>query len=400
MVTIKLKYNSSTEFQDFLKELRKHYSSVHRFAYNRLQEGKTKKEIYHLVPQLNNINLMKPRMITDAIDCASKNKQDSIIYGGKNLFIRRCKGLITKEQWKEKRLLPLYIQGEKSKNGNRYFEIDIFNKIVCFKYSKDLHFDLSLYMSKNQMKSLNGIDKFTVTLDEEFIRFSFNPVVNPVVVNEKRYVGIDLNPSSVGISILDDGNILDTYMFDFHAIKNENKLKFELFDICKRIDNLSKHYQCKFIFMEDLTIKSKDHEKGKRFNRDINAWKRNLIINNLEKRCWINGQRLFKINPCYSSVIGNLQYNYVDPVNASIEIARRGYNVIILKNKQFYPAFWLKELILHQWKETGINIPDKWNELFVLIKNLKLSYRVSLDSCSEFSVFRKKVRIYEVLKFS
>ena len=63
-------------------------------------------------------------------------------------------------------------------------------------------------------------------------------------------------------------------MFGFKEIKDNNKLKYELYEICKRIDNLSKHYQCKFIFIEDLTIKSKDHEKGRNFNKEINLWKR------------------------------------------------------------------------------------------------------------------------------
>ena len=100
----------------------------------------------------------------------------------------------------------------------------------------------------------------------------------------------------------------------------------------------------------------------------------------MSKRCSINGQKLFKINPAYSSFIGNLQWNFEDPVNASLEIARRGYEVIIKKTKQFYPILTLKEGLISQWKDK-INLDNiiDWKELFILIKNAGLRYRVSTN---------------------
>jgi hypothetical protein len=93
-------------------------------------------------------------------------------------------------------------------------------------------------------------------------------------------------------------------------------------------------------------------------------------------------------------------YDSVDPVNSSMEIARRGYEIIINKSKKFYPVVWLKESLKHQWKETVNDIPDSWKELFDLIKNLKLSYRVSLKDINDFNVFSKKVRMYDIYQFS
>ena len=103
-----------------------------------------------------------------------------------------------------------------------------------------------------------------------------------------------------------------------------------------------------------------------------------IFINNLEKRSSINGQKLFKVNPAYSSFIGNLQWNFDDPINASLEIGRRGYECIIKKTKQFYPELKLKEVLINQWKDK-INIDNfkTWKDLFNFIKNLELRYRVS-----------------------
>lgn len=81
--------------------------------------------------------------------------------------------------------------------------------------------------------------------------------------------------------------------------------------------------------------------------------------------------------PYYSSYIGNIQYDYFDPINSSIEIGRRGYETMILKNKQFYPPYLLKDGLIYQWKEHIKSITG-WKELFSIIKNLKLRYRVSL----------------------
>ena len=44
---------------------------------------------------------------------------------------------------------------------------------------------------------------------------------------------------------------------------------------------------------------------------------------------------------------------------------------------------------------------DNWKELFGLVKNMKLSYRVSLkDVKLSFDVFRQKVRMYDIYQFS
>jgi len=133
---------------------------------------------------------------------------------------------------------------------------------------------------------------------------------------------------------------------------------------------------CKSVFIEDL------HFKGsaaiKILNRkNKNLWKRELFINNLTKRLNIEGIKLYLVNPAYSSFIGNIMYDYTDAVNASIEIARRGFEYRIKKNKTgFYPKVDVK----HQWKEMATSFND-WKKFFIEVKNLKLKYRVSLDEC-------------------
>jgi IS605 OrfB family transposase len=431
MITIKLQYKSTSEFQQFLYNIRRQFSNVYRYSYNRFYDNLNKTEIYNLILSLNNIELINGRLISDCIDFASqlyekdKKSNHKSIFGGKYNFYQKCKNKITKEQFLQKRLIYLYLQGEKSQNGNRFFNLDFINNKIIFKYNRYNHFDLQVKPSKNQLKQLVQLQdlcqqkqhKFTVTLNENYINISFDVIKHEVTnLFENRLIGIDLNPTNIGVSVLNsDMKLIDSYDFEFSKIINKinsikkssnskeikylnNKLNHEIIDISKRISNISKHYKCKFIFIEDLEFKQSN--KGKQFNRlTKNLWKRNIFINNLNKRCEINGQKLFKVNPAYSSFIGNSMYNKVDPVNSSIEIARRGYECIIKKSKKFYPDIRLKESLIHQWKETVNEIPNSWKELFDLIKNSKLSYRVSLNDINSFNVFSKKVRMCDIYQF-
>jgi hypothetical protein len=142
---------------------------------------------------------------------------------------------------------------------------------------------------------------------------------------------------------------------------------------------------CKSVFIEDLHFKGSAAIKiSNRKNK--NLWKRELFINNLIKRLNIEGIKLYSVNPAYSSFIGNIMYDYTDAVNASIEIARRGFEYRIKKNKTgFYPKVDVK----HQWKEMATSFND-WKKFFIEVKNLKLKYRVSLEDCQRtFKVFQQ-----------
>ena len=67
-------------------------------------------------------------------------------------------------------------------------------------------------------------------------------------------------------------------------------------------------------------------------------------------------------------------YDYID------SIVWRGFEVIIKKTKKFYPELWIKNSLKDQWKEYFSEFPDSWRELFGLVKNSKLRYRVSTDN--------------------
>lgn len=134
MITLKLKYETSDEAKAFIRECRRQYSSALRFAYNRAVEGWNGKRIRDAIKfELNNVNLMDSFMAACIEQDAtakfksvreSDNPDAKYIFGGRKNFIRRCKGLITKEAFDDKRLSSLLVVGEANCFANRKFRIN------------------------------------------------------------------------------------------------------------------------------------------------------------------------------------------------------------------------------------------------------------------------------------
>lgn len=399
MITLKIPYKSNDEFKLFLNNLRREYSLLVRYSYNRLKEGISEKDIRVLHKSLNNIDNIdawtRQCSINEAKQILNKHGENKVIFGGKSNMVKYLKGLISKEVYKENKLLPLNIFGEKANGGNRKFKLDLFNDKIIYKHSRKDHFELEIPKLRGSYKQLYNLMEntrtYSVKLTDKHLLISFEEVKEIIELNKQRYLGIDLNPEYIGISIKEDDKIIHTKLYSVRKLidkiinlsvkssdpkfkKLNNKLNHEILEISKDISNLSKEFQCKFIFIEDLSFKG--NTRSNRKNK--NLWKREIFINNLQKRCSINGQKLYKINPAYSSFIGNLQWDFDDPINASLEIGRRGFECIIKKTKKFYPELKLKEVLVSQWKDK-INIDNfkTWKELFGFIKNLGLRYRVS-----------------------
>ena len=438
MITIKLPY--TCDYKDFyliLEELRKEFNIIAKSSYNRFKDQLTEKDTRkYCKEKLNNISNLDSWLLQCAVlegkAIFNKNKENKVIFGSKNNLVNYLKHKISKEEYLNKKLLPLSIQGEQTKQGNRKFCLDIIdNNSIVLKLKRDVRYILKLPKLRKNYKDLlfkleelnnlkNGKTGYTysVKLDNKNIYVSFEEFIgneNIISLNKERYIGIDLNPENIGLSIKEGEKIIFCEEVSFKNITDQilnlnkssnskdfrylnNKLNSEIYNISKRIANLVKNYNCANVFTEQLSFKNSIVNKYNKIgNRKCkNLWKRNIFINNLKKRLNISNIKVYEINPCYSSFIGNLQYNYLDSINASLEIGRRGYEIIIKKNKNgFYPNILkLKEELKHQWKEM-INLDNfkNWKELFLFIKNLKLRYRVSLNDL-------EKTISYKVLRLN
>ena len=419
MKTIKLKIKNEVNLTKELKE----FNSIVRFSFNRFQEGSKEKEIRSKVNELFKNNCwFNQCAIKVGQQLFKKHKDKHIIFGSKKLLINYLKKLITKEEYQSKKLLPLNIQGEACKKGNRLFNFDLVNSKLTLKLSKKNHQLIEFYKpSKNQFRELSKIQELvenkqftlTVSINNEYIWLTFDESLLEIQekfkdLKNNRVLGIDLNPNYIGLSVLEfnkkyEFKVIHKQVFDLSALNITskksssnrtskyltNKRKFELIQVCYEINKLMNYWKCSKLCIEDLNIKSSNKGYGRTFNRLCNnIWNRNLVINKLKMLSVIYGYELVEVNPVYSSFIGNILYgseNTPDMIASSIEIGRRGYKKY--SKGWFYPIFNVDNLN-EQWKQTLGGIED-WKSVFNQIKKSKLKYRFQLIELIQNAAFSK-----------
>jgi hypothetical protein len=418
MITLKIKYNSSEEFQTHLKDLRRQQSCCIRSAFNRLQDKFDQKQITSYLNGLKNLTIdswFKQSAVYKAKDLYAASGDQKIIFGGKKNLKDYMKGLITKDQYKQNRLLPLTSIGEAPQKGNRKFRLDINNNQLIFQdqRGKVKHLLTFQRLSKDRLAQLiyiedqtkNRKQPLTVSIDEQYVCLTFEPSQKEIKSQiPNRVLAIDTNPNSIGWSVCDIKddkiNVVNSGVIELKELNksNKNKKVFENYEISKMLIDKVLHYQCSIFAIEDLSIRSSNKNKGRVFNKTVNNdWIRNKLLTNIEKRCWVNQIKLVKVNPAYTSVIGGvLHRNYPDPIAPTLEIARR--SVYIYQKGKFYPAMPSKEALCEHWKQTAEKSFGTWKELSDWLKSSKERYRVSLDSFeSKVSRFKSK-RSYVVCR--
>jgi len=393
MKTIKLPYISSYNFIDLMRQ----YTIMIKSCYNKIIDNVNDKDIRLHIKSLKNIDDLDTRFIENALlDAKSLQKDNKIIFN-RNNFFKRLNDKIDKNTFKNNKYLPLVNYGEKSCKGNRKFKLDLDNNKIIFKLNKNEHIDIFLpSLKQNYFKELYKIQelmeqneiKVSFKLDQKHIYISYEPLKNEIInLKDNRILGLDLNPNNIGISILEfykNNDFKIIYKSNISLFNNnkleKNKKNYNIIMISKQIIQLMKSYNVKNIAVEDLYMKSKQHGKGRWYNKLCNNdWNRNLFINNLKKRCNVFGMNIVDVHPAYTSIIGNLRYEYFDPINASIEVGRRGYlfNKMFIKNS-FYPEFSLKNQ-WNQWKKENGLLTEDWKDFYKQIKTLEMKYRVPIE---------------------
>ena len=187
MKTIKIPYTTSDQDYLVIAKYRKQQSNVVRYAYNRLTENKSEKEIRFLCKNLNNIDILNVWLIQSAIKKASyiykRNKDSKVIFGGKQNFINRINNKISKEEYKNKRLLPLNSIGTADYKGNRLFNFNIIeDNSIVFKPNRNTKIKLQLpKLRKNYKNELFQLQQLaeqkaitiSVQIDNNFIYLTF-----------------------------------------------------------------------------------------------------------------------------------------------------------------------------------------------------------------------------------
>ena len=406
--TVKLQISNKP---DVINDMRV-YSSAVRLAFNRYQDGLSEKEVYASVSKCFDFNCwLELSASKEAHGLFESQGKHHIVFGGKWNLKQYLKGLITKEQFKYNRLIPVCSIGETAKCGNRLVDFDLPNSRVVYKPArrirKEIQFcpvkkklanELAKVQELAEQKKMPVTVKFTgkhlyLTYDESLI---YNEAYKDLKFN--RILGIDMNPNYIGVSVIefgkDDGlKILHKEVFDLSALTKSsgkssmdakskyyaNKLKHETLAIAHKINKLVDYWKCSKLAIEDLSIKPSDKQKGKTFNRLCNnKWERQLFVNKLKMLAGIHRYELVEVNPVYSSIVGNFAYGSPttpDMIASAIEIARRAYKKF--EKGWFYPKFNV-ETQDERWKQTLGGVKT-WKDLFLKVKEAGFKYRFLLS---------------------
>lgn len=426
LITLKIKYSCDSSLLEIIKQ----YNSVLKYTYNRLLENPKLKtsEITQLQKSLNHCDLIGSHLKNSAIYDAKSLIEESnrpIIFGGKYLFKQRCQHKIDKNDFLLKRLRPLSSIGEANQRANRLFDL-VDNQTVIFKLNRQQHFELKLQqVGSKRLKELNRLKilqnnkqvaiTYKLDLDYVYLTFDYNTLKTYTYkVKQNRVIAIDLNPNSIGWSVVDwfsenKYNVVQAGTFSLKSLNDyrnsksvasdsefhkyvTNKRNNEIIHIAKGLFVLCRYYHCEIFSIEDLNIKSSDKELGHKFNKLVNNnWNRNLLLNQIKKHINSSLTILTEVQPQYNSYIGNLifrQEHLPDECLASIEIGRRGFEFAtqyILnrrphKKTVIYPELELvKNQLILSLEELGIDVPnfDSWKNILSVVKELKVKYRFS-----------------------
>lgn len=366
------------------------------------------------------------------------------------------------DKFHKQRLLPYRCIGEYPQKSNRKFQFNLDNLIIYFKPNKNIKFELKLYANKKLKKQLSKLQEYvgkipiTVSLTEEYICFSYDEInltnykfnkskcreeqkatedkeeKKQIYIKHKkeqearmldgkkknRYISIDKNPLYIGVSIIDkidkdNFQVVDKWCYDLSKLGNKlnlssnrpkqiyqnNKREFELKECYVDLFKKAKHYKVAYFVDEDLDFKDSKKLNTEATRQTKNLWKRELQEHLINKNCNLAGIQHIKVNPAFSSFVGNLCHNYFDPINASIEIGRRGMSKFG-KGSSLYPPIDridqdnLKELNkLDSMYDLDKNILKGWKELWKFFKNTKLRYRKPSKDGSDLWLLSRKSKI-------
>lgn len=433
-ITLKIKYNSDNPQR--ILEMIKNYNSIFGLTYNFMFENEksSTKSILSYVNSKNNLFLdtyFKNGAIYDCKSEISRNKNKKIVFGGKKLFFDRQKNLISKEEYKIKKLRPLNVVGAAYNKGNCKFQIVSENEIL-FKPNAKEHFNLKLKnVGKNYQKKLKQLiliqEKCEIPisykLGAEYVYVSFDndKIENFKKVQKKknRVFAIDMNPNYIGWSVVDwkdekTYHIVDSEVIslkDLNDFENNlnvssdskekkyvtNKRKYEVIQIAYELCKKANHYHCELFAIEDLNMRSSNKEKGRKYNKLCNnQWCRGILVSILQKLCDLYEIKLQKVQAAFSSFEGNLIYReerLPDMCLSSIEIGRRAYEFYhqyVLKDKKqekniiFDKLENVKEKVEKSLEE--LDYLETWeslSDLYYKLKKAKCKYRFSVEEAQK-----------------
>ena len=320
-----------------------------------------------------------------------------VIFGTKESFIKRCKGLISNDEWKSCRNNRVYSRGDKTKKGNPNLRVVIIKGISFLEIStldksktnRAVKIQVPLYLPQKFSKKtgdINGRNYRQMFLDYletdeayqvEVIRRNNKYYVHITFEEEERKnickynvgrIGIDTNPDGFALTAVDSkGNYKwSTYLSQHELLYSRGNRRTNLCgELTARLMSIAKEGNCS-IAIEDLKFKDDVDVQGK-FARIKHQFIYSTLLSMVERAANREGIECIKVKPQYTSKIGLYKYCHQHKLNvhngAAMVIARRSYSF-----KEKVPKLLVDKLISCKTDFNKQNEWKKWSEINKIIE--------------------------------
>ena len=392
MITVSCRLGfDKEEDREKITDLMRKTSSAVRFAYNRLLEGQGKDLIKKQLQEVFKIN---SRYAGDAVSRAEwvlkstkerKTNPRKLVFGGRHLFSQLKKKHLSgksrwklRSEWRDKRQGSLYSRGDKSKKGNlnTRFEIrdgklflrinvgnrdyvyaEVFRKVQRGRVDRD---KWNLLMEKLIISEhTKNYFPYTVEIRKRGNKFyayiSFQEDIPEVgITSRDGVIGIDINASPFHIAYAEvsrDGNLKSYGRFPLHVFDmNQSERESFLWVTAHQIIELAKSKN-KAIVVENLKRMPKGSRGDgmKKLRKRLHRFAYKKLLQRIEILAKRNSVQVIRVNPAYTSVIGQLKYSPQLGINKDVSgayvIGRRGLGFIDVLPKNYLKTLSDREFL-------------------------------------------------------
>jgi IS605 OrfB family transposase len=364
--------------------LLRRYSSATRYAYNRLLEGKDRKELKREDGPLCQIFGLNTRYADGAIEkaqaliaSAEELGQDprKVVFGGKKLFeqLKRKhlsgKALLAlKREWKERRQGLLYSRGDSAKKGNANLRLEPQKDVLWLRVNlgDGAYVHALVQTSHPQLKALlqraYASLPYNVTLQLKegkiYAHFSWTEELpSPVHTKTNGVLGIDVNsdPYHLALAVVSpDGKLVRYLVLSLEEVDrapSKGAKELALWRIAHQVAAIAEEHGTAIVTerLKYLRKSKRGDGSGRLFRCEQHRFAYRSLLQKIHSLARKRGVEVLEVNPQDTSTIGALKYapqlHLSKDVAAAYVIGRRalgfeeklpkGYKAL-LKDNAFY----------------------------------------------------------------
>ena len=329
--------------EDFgeLNQLIANFSSCVRYSFVRFQKDNlvfndVRKSAKAMYPSLNT------RQISDAVQQAqglySRVKDKKVVFGGRKNWNDYKAGLITKQQFSDRKNNQIYLRGDATKTGN--LNARITENKLRITVGKRKWFLCNLFIPEKYKQQIQDLIKSGIAYNIRLIRkdethyyvnvdYQSEDIVQSFGF-ENGAIGVDINLDRIATAdVSPDGNLIETKTLVNNRLQfaSSDKRDYDIHILVKKIADEAIRLQ-KGIVFENLKFRKDFQQYQNKWNRKKSNFIWRKFITALEAKCIKEGIPYCKINPAYTSFIGKVKYMRMHNISihesAAYVIGRRG----------------------------------------------------------------------------